>query len=160
MFLSTNNEIILRIFSLRTLYCKIIKAFIFFIKNPNRSFDLSQLTRSHSRTICLRIEIDSSNCDVMFSSCFSSWKSHYLLMSFCRDNLSYCLLIRFVAKSMKIRKKCLISNAHFFFLLDSDYFSSRESDFWVHDRDRERCCRLIDDESKHAENDLRFADEI
>jgi hypothetical protein len=66
MFLLTNNEIIVYIFSLRTLYCKIIKMSVFFIKNRNRLFDLSRLTSSHSRMICLRIWINSSNCDVMF----------------------------------------------------------------------------------------------
>jgi hypothetical protein len=117
MFLSTNNEIIVCIFSLRTLYCKMIKTFMFFIKSRNRSFNLSRLTRLHSRTICLRIWINSSNCDAMFFSCSSNSWSHYSLTSFCRESLSYCFLTRFVAKSMKIRKKCLISDVHFFFLI-------------------------------------------
>jgi hypothetical protein len=51
----------------------------------------------------------------MFFSCSSNSWSHYSLTSFCRKSLSYCFLTRFVAKSMKIRKKCLISNVHFFF---------------------------------------------
>jgi hypothetical protein len=125
MFLSTNNEIIIRIFLLRTLYCKMIKTFVFFIKNRNRSFDLSRLTRSYSRTICLRIWINSSNCDVMFFSCSSNSWSYYSLTNSCRENLSYYFLIRFVAKSMKIRKKCLISNALFFFWCWSFFISKK-----------------------------------
>jgi hypothetical protein len=160
MFLSTNNEIFVRILSLRTLYYKMIKAFVFFIKNRNRSFDLSRLTRSHSRTICLRIWIDSSNCDAMFSSCSSNSWSHYSLTSFCFENLSYCFRTRFVAKSMKNWKEYLISNVRFFFFFDFDHFSFRENDFRVRDRDRERCCRRIDNKSKHVENDLRFAHEV
>jgi hypothetical protein len=132
MFLSTNNEIIVHIFSLRTLYCKMIKTFVFFIKNRSRSFDLSWLTRLHSRTICLRIWINSSNCDAMFSSCFSSSWSHYSFTSFCRESLSYCFLTRFVAKSMKIRKKCLISDVHFFFFWFWSFFifKKRFSSSW------------------------------
>ncbi len=151
----------MRILSLRTLYCKMIKAFVFLIKSRSRSFDLSRLTRSHSRTICLRIWIDSSNCDAMLFSCSSNSWSRYSLTSFCRENLSYCFSTRFVAKSMKIREKCLTSNAHFsFFFFDFDHFSFRKSDFRVRDRCREQCCRRIDDESKHAENDLRLVHEI
>jgi hypothetical protein len=41
MFLLT-NKIIIHIFSLRTLYCKMIKTFVFFIKNWNWLFDLSR----------------------------------------------------------------------------------------------------------------------
>jgi hypothetical protein len=160
MFLLTSNEIIVCILSLRTLYCKMIKTFVFFIKSQSRSFDLSRLTRSHSRTICLRIWIDSSNCDAMFFSCFLSSWSHYSFTSFCRESLSYYFLIRFVAKSMKIRKKCLTSNAHFFFFLILINFSFQRSDFWIRDRDRERCCRRIDDELKHVKNNLRLVHEI
>jgi hypothetical protein len=47
-----------------------------------------------------------------------------------------------------------------FFFFDSDHFSFRKSDFRVRDRNRERCCWRIDDESKHVENDLRFVHEI
>ncbi len=111
-----------------------IKTFVFFIKNRNQSFDLSRLTRSHSRTICLRIWIDSSNCDVMFFSCSSSSWSHYSFTSFCRESLSYCFSTRFIAKSMKIREKCLISNAHFFFwsfFISKKRISSSWSKSWT-----------------------------
>jgi hypothetical protein len=108
-----------------------IKAFVFFIKNRNRSFDLSRLTRSHSRMICLRIWIDSSNCDAMFFSCSSNSWSRYSLTSFCRASLSYCFLTRFVAKSIKIRKKCLISDAHFFLILIIFHFEKAIFEFVI-----------------------------
>jgi hypothetical protein len=46
------------------------------------------------------------------------------------------------------------------FFFDFDHFSFQKNDFRVRDRSRERYCWRVDDESKHAENDLRFAHEI
>ncbi len=48
----------------------------------------------------------------------------------------------------------------FFSFVNFDHFSSRKDNFRVRDRNRERCCWRINDESKHAESDLRLAHEI
>ncbi len=60
----------------------------------------------------------------------------------------------------KFEKNVWFQTFIFFSLFDFDSFSSRESDFRVRDRNRERCYRRIDDESKHVENDLRLAYEV
>ncbi len=54
-----------------------------------------------------------------------------MLTSFCRESLSYCFLTRFVAKSMKIRKKYLISDAHFFLILIIFYFEKAIFEFVI-----------------------------
>jgi hypothetical protein len=57
-------------------------------------------------------------------------------------------------------KKVFNFKRSFFFFFDSDHFSFRKSDFWIRDRDRERSCRRINDESKHVKNDLRLFHEV
>jgi hypothetical protein len=130
MLSSINKKIIVRILSFRTLYCNMIKAILFFIKDRNRSLCLRRLMHWHfwiSTTICWRIEIYSLNYATMFFSCSSNSWFRRSLTSFCRSSSSCCYFLRFALMSKMIWKTFLILN------LRRSFFFSRRS-FFIHEK--------------------------